>query len=120
MLDLKPYFDAVNTANDEVQRVANEINALFTEGSDESKVKALALRPALEEAQNKHADAVKLYESMQKANRPNNIAKNFVPVSTNQPEATESQPTVIKRAAYDAMSLNDRAMFIKSGGKLED
>lgn len=121
MLDLKPYFDAVNTAEAEVQRVAAELDAHFREGTEESKVNALALRPALDEAQAKHAEAVSLYEAMQKANRPNDIAKNFVPVSTTSTEPAEgSQPTVIKRAAYDQMSLVDRAKFIRSGGRLED
>jgi alcohol dehydrogenase class IV len=104
-----------------VQRIANEIDAFFREGTDESKAKALALRPALDEAQAKHDQAVTLYESMQKANRPNDVAKNFVPVSTTSPtDAEGSQPTVIKRQEYDRMTLIDRARFIKSGGKLED
>jgi ElaB/YqjD/DUF883 family membrane-anchored ribosome-binding protein len=121
MLDLKPYFDTVNAAEAEVQRVASELDALFREGTDESKVKALELRPALDEAQSKHADAVSLYEAMQLANRPNDIAKNFVPVSNATPEPAEgSQPTTIKRAEYDKMSLRERAFYIRSGGTLED
>lgn len=121
MLDLKPYFDAVNAAEAEVQRVASEIDALFREGSEESKTKALALRPALDEAQNKHAEAMTLYEAMQKANRPNDVAKNFVPVSqTKADEAEGHQPSKIKRQEYERMSLNDRAKFIRSGGTLED
>jgi ElaB/YqjD/DUF883 family membrane-anchored ribosome-binding protein len=121
MLDLKPYFDAVNAAEAEVQRVASELDGLFREGTDESKVKALELRPALDEAQKAHAEAVSLYETMQKANRPNDEAKNFVPVSTTQTEQTEgNQPTVIKRQEYDRLSLMDRGRFIHSGGTIED
>lgn len=121
MLDLKPYFDAVNAAEAEVQRIANDLDALFREGTDESKAKALALKPTLDEAQKKHDEAVALYEAMQKANRPNDIAKNFVPVSTTKLEEGEgSQPTVIKRKDYDALSLVDRAKFIQSGGTVED
>lgn len=121
MLDLKPYYDAVNTANAEVQRVAGEIDALFREGSDESKAKALAMRPALDEAQSKLAEAEKFYESMQLANRPNDVLKNFVPVSNTTTDPAEgSQPSTIKRQAYDALSLVDRARFVKSGGKIED
>jgi hypothetical protein len=121
MLDLKPYFDAVNAAEAEVQRIANDIDVLFTEGTEESKVKALELRPALDEAQAKHAEAITLYEAMQKANRPNDIAKNFVPVSTTTPDDAEgSQPTVIKRQDYDRLSLVDRAQFIRSGGTVQD
>lgn len=121
MLDLKPYFDAVNAAEAEVQRIANEIDGHFRDGTDESKAKALELRPALDEAQGKHAEAVALYESMQLANRPNDAAKNFVPVSTTEPEPVEgSQPSVIKRPDYDLLSLVDRARFIQSGGSVED
>lgn len=121
MPDLKPYFDAVNAAEAEVQRVASELNTLFCEGTDESQVKAVALRPALDEAQSKHADAVALYEAMQKANRPNDIAKNFIPVSpsSSDPDAV-NQPTVIKRADYDKLSLVDRAKFVRSRGTVED
>lgn len=120
MLDLKPYFDAVNTTEAEVQRVASELDGLFREGTDESKVKALELRPALDEAQKQHAEAVSLYEAMQQANRPNDVAKNFVPVSTTPTEADGAQPTTIKRQEYDRLSLVDRGRFIHSGGKIED
>ncbi len=119
MPDLKPYFDAVNAAEEKVQEIANSINDLFTQGTDESTIKALEMRPALEDAQVKHDEAVALYEAMQKANRPNDVAKNFVPVSSTDP-VEGNQPTVIKRQDYDRMSLVDRASFVKSGGKLED
>jgi len=121
MLDLKPYFDAVNTAEAEVQRVANELDVLFREGTEESTQKALDLRPALDEAQSKHAEAVSLYQAMQKTNRPNDAAKNFIPVSNTEPDpAGSKQPSVIKREAYERLSLVDRAQFIRSGGTLED
>ena len=121
MRDLKPYFDAVNAAADEVQRIASEIYALYEEGSVESKVKALDLRPGLDQAEAEHEKQLALYESMQKAHRPNEIAKNFIPISTAQPDQTEgSQPTVIKRSAYNEMSLVQRAQFVKSRGTVED
>ena len=121
MIDLKPYLDAVNSAADQVQSIASEIDVLFTEGTDESKLKALELQPSLEGAQAEHERQLALYESMQKANRPNDIAKNFVPVSTAQPDETDgTQPTVIKRPEYNAMDLVKRARFIKSGGTVED
>jgi hypothetical protein len=93
------------------------IDELFCEGSDE-KVKALELRPSLDEAQQKHAEAVALFEVMQKATRPNDIAKNFIPVSTAPSEQDEGdQPSVIKRPVYDKLSLVNRALFVKSGGR---
>ena len=122
MLDLKPYLDAVNSANDDVVRIAHEIDQLFTEGSDESKQQAVGMRSALEEAQTKQANAIAMYESMQKANRPNDIARNFVPVSQTDPAQAEGeqQPNLIKRSDYDAMSLVDRAKFVRAGGQIED
>ncbi len=121
MIDLKPYYDKVVETEAEVQRVANEIDVLFREGTDQSQAAALAKKSELDAAQAKHSEAVAFYEAMQSANRPNDAAKNFVPVSTTQTEPTEgSQPTVIKRAAYDALSLVDRAKFIQSGGTVED
>lgn len=121
MLDLKPYFDAVQAADAEVQKIANEIDVNFREGTEESKLQALVLRPALDDAQNKHAEAVSLYEAMQNANRPNDIAKNFIPVSdTPAEDAVDHQPTVIKRDAYNRLSLDDRANYIRSGGTVED
>jgi hypothetical protein len=121
MDNLKPFIDAVNAAADEVQRIASEIYTFYEEGSVESKVKALDLRPALDQAEAEHEKQLALYESMQKAHRPNEIAKNFIPISTAQPDQTEgSQPTVIKRSAYNEMSLVQRAQFIKSNGTVED
>lgn len=121
MIDLKAYFDAVNTTADEVQRVASELDKLFQEESEESKAKALEMKPQLDEAQRKHAEAIALYETMQLANRPNDVAKNFVPVSVTDPDdEAGKQPTVIKRAAYDAMDQVQRAQFVKSGGRMED
>lgn len=120
MLDLKPYFDAVNEAEAEVQLIANELDVLFREGTDESKVKALELQPSLDRALAKHDEVVKLYEAMQLANRPNDTARNFVPVSTTVIDGDGSQPSIIKRQDYDRLSLQDRAKFIVSGGTLED
>ncbi len=121
MNDLKIYYDAVNAAEAEVQRVAHELDELFREETEESKAKALAMKPELEAALARQAEAVALYEAMQKTNRPNDVARNFVPVSTTRPDETEGhQPSVIKRQEYNALSLVDRAKFIKSGGTVED
>ena len=121
MIDLKPYLDAVNTTEAEVQRIANELDAQFHLETDEAKAQALTKKAELDGALKKHDEAVAIYESMQKTNRPNSIAKNFVPVSTTQTEPAEgSQPTLIKRQDYDKLSLVDRARFVKSGGMVED
>jgi ElaB/YqjD/DUF883 family membrane-anchored ribosome-binding protein len=120
-VDLKPYFDAVNAAEAEVQRVAHEIDELFRAETDESKAEALEMKPLLDAALAKQAEADALYEAMQMTNRPNDAAKNFVPVSTTSPDDAEGhQPSVIKRQEYDRLSLVDRAKFIRSGGTIED
>ena len=121
MLDLKPYHDAVLTADEEVKCVANEIDALFQEGTDESKEQALALRPALDEAQGKYDAALGLYESIKKAAAPSDVAKNFVPVSDTSPIPEGEEPNgVMKRHDFQALSPADREAHIKGGGTVED
>lgn len=121
MLDLKPYFDAVNTAKAEVQRVAGEIDALFSLGTDESKAQALGLRPALDEAQAKAEEANHLYESLKSANMSGDVAVNFVPVSqTPSSPEVEKPKGVMKRTDWNALSPNERAAFVTGGGVLED
>lgn len=120
-IDLKLYYDAVVAAEAEEQRIAHEMDALFRQETDEARAEALAMQPELEKAQAKVGEALALYESMQKANRPNDVAKNFIPISGTRTDVAEgSQPTVIKRQEYDQMSLVNRARFIKSGGTVED
>ncbi len=120
MIDLKPYFDAVNTTEAEVQRVANEMDTLFRQDTDEAKAQALAMQATLEEALAKHDKAVSIYESMQKANRPNEVAKNYVPVAASTEPVEGAQPTVIKRQDYDRLSQEERALFIRSHGIVKD
>ncbi len=120
MIDPKPYQDRVIATEAEVQRIAAEIDQLFTNGTDDGIVKALELQPALEKAQTEAAQALAFYKSINRTNRPNDIAKNFVPVSTETEAAEGSQPSVIKRPDYDRMDLVQRALFIKSGGRIED
>lgn len=120
MIDLKPYMDDVLATEAEVQRIANEIDEQFRLGTDEGRAQALEMKAQLDEAQRKHDEAVSLYKSMQNANRPNDVAKNFVPVSISTSEPEDNQPTVIKRQDYNQLSLMDRAQFVKSGGTVSD
>lgn len=122
MINLKTYLDAVNAAHDDAQQQAHIIDGLLKEGTEESKQMALGMRSALEEAQTRHADAVAMYELMQRACKPNEVAKNFVPVSLSAPSGVEagSDAIIIKRSEYDAMLHSERYKFIRSGGKIED
>ena len=45
-VNLKPYYDSAIAADAEVQRILNDMDAAFNEGTDEGKTKALELRPA--------------------------------------------------------------------------
>jgi hypothetical protein len=120
--DLKPYFDAVNSAQAEVDRIAHDVDTAMADGSDEGKLKALELQPELDAAVSKLDEVSKLYELRQKADRPNDIAKNYVPVSNAEDSQGDgsSQASVLTRQEYDKLSLDDRAKFIKTGGSLKD
>jgi hypothetical protein len=121
MLDLKPYYDAVNSAQAEVDQAANEIDVAMADGSDEGKLKALELQSKLDGALAKLESASKLYESRQKADRPNDIAKNYVPVSdTPVDQDSPSQASEIARGEFNKLSINDQAKFIRSGGTVRD
>ncbi|MHB9031913.1 MAG: hypothetical protein ACYC6L_02585 [Anaerolineae bacterium] len=120
MADLKRYYDRCGAAEAEVQRIAAEIDTLLEAGGAENEAKARELTPALDTALGHADEAQELYVSMQRSNRPNDAAKNFVPVSNTAAEAAGGQPAVIKRADYDRLSLQERGSFIRSGGSLED
>jgi hypothetical protein len=121
MLDLKPYHDAVLMTDAEVKRIANECDAHFQEGTAESKEKALALRPALDEAQNKADEALKLYDSMKKAAQPSDVARNFVPVSDTPLTPESDQPKgVMKRTDFEVLNAVEKRKFALSGGKVVD
>lgn len=78
-MDLKKYFDAANQAEQEVNRIAGEIDAAFSAGD---KKKAMDLRPALDEAKNKAKEANELYLSMKNAASDGNpAAARFTPVA---------------------------------------
>jgi hypothetical protein len=119
MLDLKPYYDAVVTAEANLKAKAEEINALFFLGTDEAKTQALALRPALDEAQNKYDQAAVLYESLKKANSISNVAAAFVPVSDTSP-TPDAPRGVMKRIDFFALLPAAREEHLRKGGKVED
>lgn len=121
MLDLKPYQDAAIAADADVQRVAGDIDVLFRKGTDESKEEALALRPALDAAQSKHATALELYESMKKSSQPSSVMQNFVNVSTTAPTPEAEKPkTVMTLAEFTSLSPRERLAFAKRGGKINE
>ncbi len=120
--DLKPYYDAVNSAQAEVDRIAHELDTAMADGSDEGKLKALELTPQLDGAEKALEEASRLYELRQKADQPNDIAKNYVPVSNTAPngDVTTGQASEIERGDFDKLSVQEQAMFIRGGGTVRD
>lgn len=119
MLDLKPYLDAANAADQEVKRIAGEIDAHFQEGTDEGKAQALALRPALDEAQNKANEAAAMYESLKRAAQPSNLA-DFVPVSQTPPTPDADPAGVMTRHEFEALNPIEQRRYALSGGRVTD
>ncbi|MAT45360.1 MAG: hypothetical protein CL609_23775 [Anaerolineaceae bacterium] len=118
MFDLKPYFDAARSADEEVNKIMNQMNDHFTEGTDEGKQAALDLRPALDEAKAKAEEANKLYLSMREAaSVSSGAAKEFVPASENLPEAKKGE---MKRGEFLALDAKAQMEFIKAGGKVRE
>jgi len=120
MADLKRYYDRCVVAEAEVQRIAAEVDTLLEAGGEENEARAMELRPALDGALERADEAQELYASMQRSNRPNDAAKNFVPVSNTSLEGEDEQPSTIKRSEFELLDDGARDKFIRSGGRVED
>jgi hypothetical protein len=123
MPNLKPYYDAALAADAEVKRILNEMDTLFNDGTEDGKTKALALRPALDEAKSQAEQANTLYISMRDASLVNdNAAALFTspadPAATNDPKGEGSK--VMNRAAFRALDPAARMSFIKANGIVEE
>lgn len=119
-IDLKPYFDAAQKADEDVQRIMNEMNAAFEEGTDEGKQKALDLRLSLDEAKTKASNANALYVSMRDAAATSSAAaKQFVPVS-DQAEQSPAAGKSLTRDAFAALDAAERMKFVLDGGTVVD
>ena len=119
-IDLKPYFDSAQAADEEVQRIMNQMNAAFEKGTEEGKQEALDLRPALDEAKTKAADANTLYISMRDAASASSAAaKQFVPVN-DQAAQNPGAGKSLTRDVFTALDAAARMKFIKDGGTLVD
>lgn len=118
MIDLKPYYDAARAADEEVQRIMDEMNAAFLEGTDEGKQRALDLRPALDEAKKSAKDANDLYLSLREAaSQGSGAAREFVPVAENLGGQHAKE---MKRKEFLALEASARMKYIKAGGLVLD
>ena len=121
MIDLKPYFDAAQAANDDVQRLMSEMNAAFGDGTEDGKTRAMAMRPTLDAAKAKAEEANTLYISMRNAaSVSDEAAKLFVPVSNPNPAPDDSGTKTMTREAFLALDSVERMAFIRDGGTLID
>lgn len=116
-MNLKLFYDAAQAAGSEVLRVASEIEAAFTLGTDEGKQQAMALKSTLDDAEAKAAQANELYQAMVKAGSTGAAAAKFVPTA----EAAQAQgKKTITRAEYEALDFEARYNFFKDGGTVVD
>lgn len=119
-IDLKPYFDSAQAADEEVQRIMNEMQAAFEQGTEDGKQAALDLRPSLDEAKTKASDANALYISMRDAAATSSsAAKQFVPVNDTA-ELSPAAGKMLSREAFIALDAAGRMKFIKDGGTVVD
>lgn len=119
MIDLKPYYDAARAADEEVQRIMDEMNAAFLEGSDEGKQRALDLRPALDEAKKSAKDANDLYLSLREAaSQGSGAAREFVPVAAENLGGQQAKE--MKRKEFLSLDASARMKYIKAGGLVLD
>jgi len=117
MAKLKEMYEAAKAADEKVQGIMRDMVAAFDDGTEEGKLKALEMRPALDEAKTQAEEANRLYISARDADfeDPDSAARNFVPVND------EGKPKKqLTRADYDKLSLIEQAQFIRSGGSVED
>jgi len=91
------------------------MNTHFSDSTDEGKQAALDLRPALDEAKGKAADANQLYLSMRDAAATSNsAAREFVPVTDNTSAGNPAKE--MKRGEFDALDAAARVKFMRGGG----
>jgi HK97 family phage major capsid protein len=116
-MNLKPYYDAVVTAEARVQDLAGQINALFEKNQTED---ALKLRPDLDLAKSAAKNANDLYLSMRDAVSDGQTpAQRFVPAGgppDSQPPAKDLRATPEYSAAFfNAFRAGASPRSIKSG-----
>lgn len=115
-MKLKELYDAAKAADEKVQEVMQDMITAFEDGTEEGKLKALDLRPALDEAKAKAEEANRLYISARDADieDPDAAARKFVPVS----EGGNSQKKTMTREEFNKLNAAERMSFMLADGKL--
>ncbi len=120
MIDLKPYFDSAQAADQEVQQIMNDIDTAFLKGTEEGKQEALDLRPKLDKAKTKAAEVNTLYISLRDASASSsNAARQFVPVADGK-DLPAQAGKIMNREEFNALDAVAQVKFIKDGGTLVD
>lgn len=115
-MKLKELYDAAKAADEKVQVIMQDMVTAFDDGTEEGKLKALEMRPVLDEAKLEAEKANLLYISARDADfeDPDAAARKFVPV----PNSENSVRKQMTRAEFEALSAADRMTFMLADGKL--
>ena len=119
MTTFKSAYDLAQKRVQIVNNLAQEIDSLLG-GTEEDVSAALALEPALDEAQAEAQKALDLYNKLtQASNLAESSASLFVPVSEAAAESGAAKNTMT-REEFDGMNTSEKAAFMKRGGKVTE
>jgi len=119
MTTFKSAYDLAQKRVQIVNNLAQEIDSLLG-GTEEDVSAALALEPALDEAQAEAQKALGLYNKLtQASNLAESSASLFVPVSEAAAES-EAAKNTMTREEFDGMNISERAKFMANGGKVTE
>lgn len=119
MTTFKSAYDLAQKRVQAVNDKAQEIETLLG-GTEEDVNAALALEPALDEAQAEAEKALNLYNKLTKAGElAESTASLFVPVSEAAAEVGAAKNTMT-REEFDGMNISERAKFMANGGKVTE
>ena len=118
MPNLKPYYDAVLSAEAHVQNVMAQIDEAFNLGTPEGQAQALALRESLDAAKSQAKSINELYVSMRDASLvSDNGVSNFTAPADPAQGGSQKQ---MSRAAFGVLDPQARMEFLKAGGEVLD
>jgi len=114
---LKELYEAAKAADEKVRVIMQDMVTAFDDGTEEGKLKALEMRPALDEAKIEAENANLLYISARDADfeDPDAAARKFVPVSDDVKPKKQ-----MTRAEFQSLTAADRMTFMLADGKLVD
>lgn len=119
MTTFKSAYDLAQKRAQAVNEKAQEIETLLA-GTEEDVNAALALEPALDEAQAEAQKAIDLYNKLTKAGDfADSTASLFVPVSEAAAEI-EAAKSTMTREEFDGMNFSEKTAFMKRGGKVTE